>query len=330
MAEHAEEQQSKREKWLIATWPGMGNVGVGACAYLLSKLNATMIHELPGGEYFDLGHIDVKDGLATPGRLPRSMFFEWSQPNNHHELLMFLGEAQPNQNGYALCRQVLDYAAARGVTRIITFAAMATQLHPSDDPNVFGIATDGEGIRQLQSLEVALLKEGEITGLNGVLLAAAHERGVPGLCLLGELPYFAAAVPNPKASKAVLEVFSTMAGITINFADLNQQAEAVEQGLIQLLEKLQEAAGEQAESEEGFDVPAVAQQGMDDEDADEEDDVKSGEPALDAESRSRIDLLFAAAQQDRTKAVQLKQELDRLGVFKQYEDRFLDLFKQGE
>lgn len=311
------------EKWLIATWPGMGNVGVGACAYLLSKLNATMIHELQGDDYFDFTHIDVKDGLATPGRMPRSMFFEWSSTKNNHELLIFLGEAQPSQNGYALCKDVLNYAATRGVSRVITFAAMATQLHPSDDPNVFGIATDGEGIRRLQSLDVALLREGEITGLNGVLLAAAHERNLPALCLLGELPYFAAGVPNPKASKAVLEVFGAMADIQIDFTDLNKQAAAVEQGLIQLLERLQEAGGEQGEGEEGFDLPEIEQHAS--EDVDDEAEAK-----LDAESLARIESLFDAAERDRSKAVHLKQELDRLGVFKEYEDRFLDLFKQGE
>lgn len=329
MAETGPEPQDKREKWLIAAWPGMGNVGVGACAYLLSKLTATMIHELPAGEHFDQNHIEVKDGLATPGRLPRSMFFQWSHPENHRDFLLFLGEAQPNQNGYALCRDVLDFAASKGVSRVITFAAMATQLHPSDDPNVFGIATDGEGIRQLQSLEVALLKEGEITGLNGVLLAAAIERGLPGLCLLGELPYFAAGVPNPKASKAVLEVFSTMTGMTLDFAELNEQAKAVEQGLIQLLEKLQDAAGQQGEGEEGFDIPDVARMGEDDEPEVGKDDSEE-ESTLDEATRARIESLFTAAKQDRSKAVHLKQELDRLGVFKQYEDRFLDLFKQGE
>ena len=31
---------------------------------------------------------------------------------------------------------------------------------------------------------------------------------------------------------------------------------------------------------------------------------------------------------DRSRAFELKQELDRLEVFKEYEDRFLDLFKK--
>ena len=44
----------------------------------------------------------------------------------------------------------------------------------------------------------------------------------------------------------------------------------------------------------------------------------------------RIEQLFEQAGQDRAAAYELKRELDRLGVFKEYEDRFLDLFKKRE
>jgi len=40
--------------------------------------------------------------------------------------------------------------------------------------------------------------------------------------------------------------------------------------------------------------------------------------------------LFAAAEKDRGNAMRLKQELDKHNVFKQYEDRFLDLFRKAD
>jgi hypothetical protein len=54
------------------------------------------------------------------------------------------------------------------------------------------------------------------------------------------------------------------------------------------------------------------------------------EPALDLATRQHIEQLFDQARKDPTKAVTLKQELDRRGVFKLYENRFLDLFRRGE
>ena len=49
---------------------------------------------------------------------------------------------------------------------------------------------------------------------------------------------------------------------------------------------------------------------------------------LSEEDEQRIERLFREASQDRSKAYELKRELDRLEVFDDYEDRFLDLFKK--
>ncbi|HTI51366.1 MAG TPA: hypothetical protein VL475_10460, partial [Planctomycetaceae bacterium] len=54
------------------------------------------------------------------------------------------------------------------------------------------------------------------------------------------------------------------------------------------------------------------------------------EERLSAADEKRIEKLFEQAAKDRSMAFELKQELDRLGAFKDYEDRFLDLFKTKE
>jgi proteasome assembly chaperone (PAC2) family protein len=305
-----------RDAWLVAVWPGMGNVALGAGSYLVQKLGAQLAHELPARDLFDIQSVEVKEGVAGVGRLPRCMFFEWHNPAGRQDLIIFIGEAQLAGGGYAFCHQLLDYAVKRGAKRLLTFAAMATQLHPSHAPRVFAVATENGGLEALNAYNVEILKEGQISGLNGVLLAAGAERGLPGACLLGELPFFAAGVPNPKASQAVLQVFAEMVGIELDFTELATQAEAVEQGLLELLEKMKEAARQQTEAEEtGFTVSEFTQADPEDEQAPPPDE----EPAM-----------FEDAHQDRTKAFRLKAELDRLGVFEQYEDRFLDLFKKAD
>lgn len=327
----AETEESK-SPLMIAAWPGMGNVAVGAAGYLVVKLRARLIHELHMRDLFEVPHIEVNKGLVQGGRMPRNMFFEWRNPNAGHDLLIFLGEAQPVVGGYGLCHKLLDYAVQKGVKRVFTFAAMASQLHPSNQPRVFGVATEADLLQELKTLNVQILKEGQISGLNGVLLAAAAERNIAGISLLGELPYFAAAVPNPKASQAVLEIFTQMSKFQIDFTELAEQAKAVEQGLLELLEKLQENARQQGD--ESFALPEFAQ--APDEEEDQSEPAGTSEKGakeqanIDYATRRRIDALFEAAHKDRNRAFHLKQELDRLGVFPQYEDRFLDLFRKAE
>lgn len=299
--------------WLVAVWPGMGNVALNAGIYLLAKLNMTLIAEMDTGDLFDIDHIEVKDGLIQPGRRPRSRFFLWNDPEHKHDLVVFLGEAQPPIGKYAFCRQLLDYARQLGVERVFTFAAMATQMHPAHRSRLFGAATDGDGLAELKRLELELLDDGHIGGLNGVLLGAAADSGLRGACLLGEMPHIFSQLPFPKASQAILEAFTAIAGIDLDLTELAEQAKQMEQQLGQILARVEQTYGQQTPAEEES----------------YETEAPEEEPAV-AAARERIEELFEQAQKERSKAFELKQELDRLGLFKEYEDRFLDLFKKPD
>ena len=155
------------------------------------------------------------------------------------------GREQPASHGYALCRKVVEYAASRGASRAFTFAVIATQLHPGTPARAFVATTDLEVLEECRADGAVALAGGKIGDLNGLLLAAAAERGMPAVCLLGELPYFAVEVPNPGAAKAVLERFCQIAAIDLDLGPLDRQARALEKHLLQLLDQLE--AGDEGE-----------------------------------------------------------------------------------
>jgi proteasome assembly chaperone (PAC2) family protein len=298
-----------KDPWLVAVWPGMGHVALTAGYYLLSKLDMSAFAEYEANELFDVERVEVKDGLIQAGSRPRNRFFIWRHPEGKHDLILFLGETQPPIGKYHFCRKLLDFAGEQHVERVFTFAAMATQMHPSNRARVFGAATENESLKELRRLELELLED----GLNGVLLGAAAEIGVRGACLLGEMPHVFHQLPFPKASLAILEVFATIAGIELDLEELSEQSRAMEQRLSELLEQMEQTYGRSILS--GDEAPTS-------------EAVEEEKPS-DAE-KERIESLFAQAQKDRSKAFELKQELDRLEVFKDYEDRFLDLFRRVE
>jgi uncharacterized protein len=297
---------------LVAVWPGMGNVALSAGYYLLAKLGMHLLAEYEAEDLFDVDQVEVKEGIIQAGRRPRNRFFLWTDPKQKQDLVVFLGEAQPPLGKYLLCRKLIDYAKQLGVERVFTFAAMATQMHPEHRSRVFVAATNQENLEKLKRLELEVLEDGHIGGLNGVLLGAAVEAGLHGACLLGEMPHIFAQLPFPKASLAILEIFATMTGIELDFAELAEQARIMDEHLGQLLSRIQKSMGGQAPTEEeGFSPEPVE------------------EPKLSSNKQQRIEALFDQAEKDRSKAFELKQELDRLGVFKDFEDRFLDLFKKS-
>lgn len=310
-----------REPWLVAAWPGMGAVAQLAGSYLVQELGAAPFAEIAPGSYFEARAVDVMDGLVRPAALPRSRFFAWRDPRGRRDLVLFMGEAQPNVHGPRFCEELLGVALELGVTRAVTFAAMASPVHPQAPSRVTAVATDPALLREVQPHGAEVLSQGQITGLNGLLLASAAERGLEGLCLLGEFPFFASSVANPKASAAILSVFRALAGIELDLASLEEQGAQTQGNLLRLLGRLQEAAEAQGATFPISGAPEELPDGP-------RDGPEEG--ALDPEQEALVEALFRQAAGDRAVALELKAELDRLGAFERYEDRFLDLFRRAE
>lgn len=313
---------------LIAAWPGMGNVAVLAAHYLVQRFGFQPSGELQAPGHFDIGAVEVSAGLIKSPRQPRNVFYTGTLGENGLRTTVFVGESQPAQGAYALAGKLMDFARAHGVTRVVTFASLGSQMHPTDSSSVHGAATAPEGVEQLKDAGVTLMEGGQIGGLNGVVLGAAMERGVNGQCLLGEIPFFAAGVPNPKAVKSVLDTFATVMNIDLDTSDLDQHIEGMERVLLQMMERLQNQHGAGPEFPSSDDAGQTQEPGQ----------THQGQPRrkgianakIDDATRQRIEELFETARGDRSKSAELKAELDRLGVFASYEDRFLDLFKRAE
>jgi proteasome assembly chaperone (PAC2) family protein len=301
--------------WLIAVWPGMGHVALSAGYYLISKLDMNQFAELSADELFEVDVATVKDGLVQKPLRPRSRLFSRKAPPGGRDVIVFIGESQPQLGKLAFCERLIDFGRSQGVERVFTFAAMATEMLPGTEARVFAAATQQSLLDELGFFDVQLLNDGHVGGLNGVLLAAAAEKGMPGICLLGEMPHIFVQMLYPKASLAVLRVFLRIAKIELDLAELAQYSEQTEHRLGQIVAAMRQRL--EPEPEEGEETTGEETTG--------EDWKLSSQ--LSADDEQRIKSLFAIASNDRSRAFELKSELDRLGVFGQYEDRFLDLFK---
>ena len=310
------EQIKLNKPWLVAVWPGMGHVAISAGYYLISKLHMDAVAEFSPRELFDVEHVEVTKGLIKSARLPRSRFFCWKDPKGERDLVVFIGEAQPPIGRWAFCKRLVEFARELGVEKVFTFAAMASQMRPEHESRVFAAAIDEETLAEFQRLELKMLEEGNISGLNGILLGVAADAGLKGGCLLGEMPHVFSQFPFPQASMAVLSAFRTMTGIEIDLSELAQQAEALGHKLEEILTQVEHSIEEQQQAADGDGEESYGGE-------------QEEEPRVSAADEQRIDELFAEARKNRSKAYELKRELDRLEVFDLYEDRFLDLFKRA-
>jgi len=108
-----------------------------------------------------------------------------------------------------------------------------------DEPNVYGVFTDEKYREDLTSLGVKVLEdEGAVNGLNGVMIGVAQSKGIPGVCLMGDITY--ANVPQHLASKAVLEILVQLIDVEIDTNQLNIRAKKIDASIKKRLDIFEE------------------------------------------------------------------------------------------
>ena len=209
---------------MLAAWPGVSNVALDVAAYLREKLGAKEFAEIEPTDFFTPVGIQVQNNVVQVPVFPENKFYLIKTPKGKSDIIIFYGEAQPDQNQYDLAHVILDAAEKFKVKRIYTCAAALVQ-HSVEKSRVLAAATDDKLITELKKYDVTLAGNFQIRGLNGLLLGAAKERQMEGICILGETPQYAAEIPNPIACYAVLGALSRIFNLELDLSDIAKEAE---------------------------------------------------------------------------------------------------------
>ena len=218
----------------IAAWPGIGNLALIVTRYLKEKLHAEEIGKIESSAFFDPIGVMVKDNVIEAPQFPEGKFYYWHHPEGRRDLLFFICDEQPAYKGYDFANFILDTAKKFRVKRIYTFAAAIAKIHHTEQPKVWGVTTRPALVDYLKKFDIVLRGRLQIAGLNGLLLGAAKERNIEGICLLGEVPSYTTRMPNPKAALSVIRVLLKMLGIEIDISELARLAEESDQQMKKL------------------------------------------------------------------------------------------------
>lgn len=312
---------------LLVAWPGMGYVASKTVSYLVDALGAERFAFINPGNYFSPTSVVVEDSVVEIPPLPASNFYCWRNPYSGTDLIFFIGDAQPPPHlQIRMAREVIGLAINMGVFRTWTFAAAPAAIQHKDESRIWGVANCVALKDYLVENGIPLLEIGHISGLNGLLLGVEEPGKIPGICLLGEIPYYTVNLENPRAALSILRLLETLLSIRIDFLPLEDDINNFDLEITRIGKKAQETMETFIHPEEGREgPPGYMEEGVEEEDEEEEEDKPLPEPA-----RKRIEELFRQVRFDPLKAAALKEELDRWGVYHLYEDRFLDLFRRGE
>ena len=207
-----------KEPIMIAAWPGMGYLAKISADYLRRRLEAEKFIEIR----YHQNVIVYKDSLAE---LPSVRHRFFAVPDK--DIIICVGDSQPStsEEAVALAEQIMDIAEKYEVKMIYTMAAYPSDYN--DAPKVYGVYTDEKLKERLEAYGVEFLEgEGAVNGLNGILIGVAKNRGIDGVCLMGEIKY--ANVPQHLSSKAVLDKLSAILELDVDTSQLVKRAEKID------------------------------------------------------------------------------------------------------
>jgi len=303
---------------LIVAWPGMGEVAYKAALFLKEALRCKMFAKLEATDFFKPAAVVVDKGIADMPVVPAGFFYYYQAKKEGQDVILFLGEAQPPlERAEELARAIVEYARKYKVQTVFSFAAKPEPIDHKNNSSVWVVATHTDLLKKLQALKVKVLSEGQISGLNGIILGVAKRYKMKGACFLGEIPFYTVQIENPKASREILRVVNELFKLKLDMAPLDERSKFIEEEIDRLIAYLK------GESTSAGPSP------LNEADIDKIKKDLATYTKLPHSAREKLEQLFLEADSDIAKARELKEELDRWNVYKEYEDRFLDLFKQN-
>lgn len=300
---------------LICAWPGMGNVAFRATEFLVQSLKATEFASIDGSRFYYPSGIDIENSNIKLNRPPYNKFY-FHKTEEGKELIIFLSNAQPDLSKYKeYTKPIFDLVTHLKIKFIFSFAAMPQAIDHMQRSNTWAVTTNEGFLGELKKLNVKILKHGHISGMNGLILGLAKEKSIDGVCILAEIPLYTIHIANPKASLTIINTFKQLLNIRLDTKLLLEETMATEAEINKIVDYLKSSIHPGPIGEEEIENIKLA---------------LGKQSRLPDSVRGDIERLFRLAKKDMVKAGELKKLLDRWNIYKDYEDRFLDLFRDPE
>jgi predicted ATP-grasp superfamily ATP-dependent carboligase len=320
---------------LIYSWPSLGLIGRYVINYLVTELKPQVFAEIDLEEYISFNNVIVEKGLIySAPQLKEKIYFLQS---NSYDFIFFYSDFEPSLQNYSkLAIDILNFLNELNISSIITFNSLPTNILHTDTPNLFIASTTSSTkvLPLLQKFDLPKLDFGVVEGMNGIFLSTAKDMGINGICLFCELPFFTLDMYNPQCAKEILSLLAETFGFKLSYEKLYQDINLMDEHLRNIFTDINQKA-QQLFSQ--FYEPNKKQYNKRTKNTTKIDNEynngitfdelkKKIKFSLPESAINKINNLFKLAKENIEYAKQLKEELDRWGVYKEYEDKFLSLF----
>jgi proteasome assembly chaperone (PAC2) family protein len=224
-----------RDPFLVAAFSGWGdasNVATTSAAFLLQKRQVDRALDLDPEQYFVLTETRPWVRVAKDGerRIEWPTLAVMRGVGEPRDVAVLVGP-EPQLRWRSFAGEIVAYwkRAGRGQPGpVLLLGAFLAGVSHSDPVVLTGFATTPELRDRLTGLGVHPSGYEGPTSCHSVLADAFRAEGIPCCSIWAAVPHYVGAMPNPKASVAVLRVVDALVGLGLDLAELEEAAQSFE------------------------------------------------------------------------------------------------------
>jgi proteasome assembly chaperone (PAC2) family protein len=222
---------------LVMGMEGWIDAGVGsatAAAHLLSSMPHQLIATFDADALVDFRArrptLRIVNGVDTEMRWPE-IRLEAATNRTGRSVLVLTGP-EPDMRWHAFISEMVGLASRLKTEMVLGLGAFPAPVPHTRPVRLVGTSTDAELAAQVGYLPAGIDVP---SGIQGALEMAFGEASIPAVGLWARVPHYAAAMPYPAASAALVGAMGQLAGIEVDVSTLQAAAGATHAQIEQLL-----------------------------------------------------------------------------------------------
>jgi proteasome assembly chaperone (PAC2) family protein len=214
---------------LIVCWQtrDVGKLGSKVIDFLNEKLGGREIAEIKPLGFFPFGGIRFKDDLV---HVPESKFWACEKDN----LLIFRGD-EPVFEHYQFLKSVLDFAEYYcHVKELYTLSGVVSFIAHTSPRRILTVFNKAELKKSLQGYGLENMTWEGPPAISSYLLWLAKRRGIPGVSLWPEIPFYLATREDPQAIKLNLSFLNERFSLGMNLREIDLEIRDLNEKMAEL------------------------------------------------------------------------------------------------
>jgi proteasome assembly chaperone (PAC2) family protein len=214
---------------LIVGWQtqDIGKLGPKVIDFLNEKLGAKEIAEIKPLGFFPFGGVRFKDDLV---QVPESKFWACEKDN----LLIFRSD-EPVFEHYQFLNSVLDFAEYHcHAKELYTLSGVVSFIAHTSLRRILTVFNQPELKKSLQGYGLENMTWEGPPAISSYLLWLAKRRGIPGVSLWPEIPFYLATREDPHATKLTLSFLNRRLNLGMNLGEFDLEIRNLNEKIAEL------------------------------------------------------------------------------------------------